>query len=157
MIRAKGLWRAAGLSFLLFVAPWGAAGAEEIHVFPLDGGQAVPPSRSKATASATVILKGLTGKLRIRWRDLSSRPTRFEIHGPAVAGQPGPLIIALMAPRGRSARSDSALVSFAVAQSRKKIFRDEQAYLTVKTARFPAGEIRGQIIPTDEENDEDDD
>ena len=157
MIRAKGLWRVAGLWFILFLGTGGAPlRAEEIHVFPLDGAQLVPPSHSRASANATVILKGLTGKLRIRWQDLSGRPTRFEIHGPALAGRSGPLLMTLAAPR-RGARADSAIVTFAVAQARKKIFRDEQAYLIVKTARFPAGELRGQIIPTDEENDEDED
>jgi CHRD domain-containing protein len=157
MIRRSGSWHAAQLSFILFSGLWAqAAAAEEVHVFPLDGAQAVPPSRSKATASAIVILKGRTGKLRIHWQDLSGRPTRFDIRGPAAAGEAGPLLVTLTAPRGRAARSDSAVVDFAVAQSRKKIFRDQKAYLTVRTARYPAGEIRGQIIPTDEENDEDD-
>ena len=133
-----------------------ASRAEMEHVFPLDGAQVVPPTASQATASATIILKGLRGSMKIRWQDLSGRPTRIEIHGPALAGQKGPLLIALATPRRTLARGDSVEVTFPVAQSRKKVFRDEKTYLTVRTARFPNGEIRGQIIPTDEENDEDD-
>jgi len=116
----------------------------------------VPPTASRATASATIVLKGLRGRMKIRWQDLSGRPTRIEIHGPALAGQKGPLLIALATPRRALGRADSLEVAFPVAQSRKKVFRDEKTYLTVRTGHFPNGEIRGQIIPTDEENDEDD-
>lgn len=158
MFRISHLGWGGRLSLALAAGLWvHAARAEEVHVFPLDGTQVVPPNHSKGTANATVILKGLTGRLRIEWRDLSGRPTRFEIHGPALAGHSGPLLMTLAAPRRSRAGADSAFVAFPVAQSRKKFFRDEQTYLTVRTARFPAGEIRGQIIPTDEENDEDED
>jgi hypothetical protein len=157
MIRASEVSRAAFLAVVALCGlPAGRARADMQHVFPLDGAHAVPPTSSKATASATIVLKGLTGRMRIRWEGLSGRPTRFEIHGPALAGQSGPLILSIAAPRHALGRADSVEVSFAVAQSRKKVFRDEQTYLSVRTSKFPGGEIRGQIIPTDEENDEDD-
>jgi hypothetical protein len=157
MIRASGASRGAALAAAILLGTWIREGrAEEEHVFPLDGAKMVPPNHSKATARATVILKGLKGRLRIRWQGLSGRPMRFEIHGPALAGQTGELILAVAAPRQHRARSDSVDIVFPVAQSRKKVFRDEQTYLSVKTSRFAGGEIRGQIIPTDEENDEDD-
>ena len=157
MVRGFGRHRgafAAGLLWLLLGS--GPAWADETHVFALVGSQAVPPTRSGATAAASVILKGRTGKLRIRWQGLSGRPIDFEIHGPALAGRTAGLLFSLPAPRHASARADSVEISFPVAQSRKKFFRDEQTYLIVRTSRHRTGEIRGQIIPTDLENDEDD-
>jgi CHRD domain-containing protein len=146
----------APLLLLLGLGP-GTARAEELEkVFPLSGDRVVPPSTSKATATAIVILKGRTGKLEIHWEGLSGKPSRFEIRGPALAGQSGDLLFSLPVPKHLHAHADSAEVSFSVAQTRKKLFRDEQTYLSVKTPHYPRGEIRGQIIPTDEENDEDD-
>jgi len=63
--------------------------------------------------------------------------------------------MALATPRRALARADSVEVTFPVAQSRKKVFRDEKTYLTCGPRAFPMANPR-QIIPTDEENDEDD-
>lgn len=148
----------AAFALLLLVGSWPlvSRAEEPERVFPLSGAQVVPASASKATATAVVVLKGRTGKLEIHWQGLSGKPSRFEIRGPALAGQSGDLLFSLPVPKHRKAAGDSAEVSFSVAQTRKKLFRDEQTYLSVKTPHYPGGEIRGQIIPTDEENDEDD-
>jgi hypothetical protein len=146
--------RAALLGCLLALLPR-TGSAEMRNVFALDGAQEVPACASPATATAVVTLRDRNLTVSLRWNGLSGAPTRIEIHGPAKRGERAPLLFRL-ALGGRPGPSDSLHVTFTVRQEQKKIFRDELAYLTLRTAKHPHGEIRGQIVPTDEESDEDD-
>lgn len=131
------------------------ATAETHNEFSLDGAQEVPACATPASGSAVVTLRERKVTVSLHWKDLSGPPTRIDIHGPAGRGNRAPVLFRLAMGR-RGSASDSAEVTLEIPQKRKKIFRDELAYLNIRTAKHPLGEIRGQIVPTDEEADEDD-
>lgn len=126
--------------------------ADLAKVFALDGMQAVPPSASKATGGATLVVRGRQGRVKLWWTGLSGRPLRFELRGPALPGQRAGTLYVLTRPARPLGPRDSLEAGFAVSQSRKKLFRDELVYLTVSTARHPHGELRGQVVITEEED-----
>jgi hypothetical protein len=76
------------------------------------------------------------------------------LRGPALPGQRAGILYTLARPSRPLGVSDSLEATFTVSQSRKKLFRDELVYLAVTTTRHPFGELRGQVVITEEEDEE---
>ncbi len=126
-------------SFILMAAPVAA----EMLSFKteLKGATEVPPNDSAATGAADV--KVDTATKQISWTithsGLSGDATAGHFHGPAAVGEnAGPVI-------DISGKIESGSADLTDAQ-----LADLQAgklYLNIHTAKFPDGEIRGQLAP----------
>lgn len=123
---------------LLFAAPSAFA---EMMTFKADlkGAAEVPPVDSAASGSADVTVD--TDAKKISWtvkaEGLSGDPTAAHIHGPATAAESAPPVIDL-----------SSAIMQGSADITGAQWADLQAgkyYLNVHTAKFPDGEIRGQL------------
>jgi hypothetical protein len=123
----------------LFVAiPMASAEVVEFKA-QLSGAQEVPATDSAGTGTADVTLDTDTKKLtwKVAQQGLSGEPTAAHFHGPAAAGEnAGPALDI----SGNLAAGTADLTDAQIA--------DLQAgkwYLNVHTAKFPDGEIRGQV------------
>ena len=105
----------------------------------MDGASAVPPDDSKATATADVKVDtaAKTISWTIKYADLTGPATMAHFHGPAAVGVSAPPEIDI----SKSIESGTAPITDAQ-------LADLQAgklYLNIHTAKFPDGEIRGQV------------
>lgn len=110
----------------------------------LDGSNAVPPVTTDATGEAEFEFD--TGSMVLSWTltydGLSGPPTGAFVHGPAGAGERGPVVLIL----GRDLTvpvEGSATLSDAQAEQ----LADGQWYVNIRTAENPTGEIRGTVVP----------
>jgi hypothetical protein len=105
----------------------------------LKGASEVPPTDSTGSGKAQVTVD--TGTKKISWmvtfNGLAGNPIAAHFHGPAAPGENAGIVIDISA----NLRSGSANVS-------DQQIADLQAgkwYINIHTAKFPNGEIRGQI------------
>ncbi len=105
----------------------------------LKGASEVPPTDSAGTGNAQVTVD--TGDKKISWTmtfsGLTGNPTAAHFHGPAGPGENAPPVIDISG----NIRSGSADVT-------DQQLADLQAgklYVNIHTAKFPDGEIRGQV------------
>ncbi len=128
---------AALLSVITLVLPVAA----ETMTFTADlkAASEVPPVDSVAAGSAELVVD--TDAKKVSWtvtvKDLSGDATAAHIHGPADAGQnAGPMVdLSAAIMKGSADISDAQIADL---QSGK-------TYVNVHTAKFPDGEIRGQL------------
>ena len=127
----------ASLALLLLASP----GFAETLMFKADmkGASEVPPTDSGGTGNAMVTLDTATRKLawKITYSGLTGEPTAAHFHGPAAPGaNAGPAVNI----SGKIAEGTADLTDTQIA--------DLQAgkwYLNIHTAKFPDGEVRGQV------------
>ncbi len=151
-------------AFSLSMASWTYGG-------PHSAGAAAPPGR--AFSEVEISLDGMserpkqttarsTGTAKFTWtrtspisyvikvKALSGVPTAAHIHGPADAeGTAGPVVtfkLDSIVPNGTIAVGsiDSTMATIRL-DSLKKLMENGHAYVNVHTAKYPAGEIRGQF------------
>ena len=103
----------------------------------------VPPSASKATGKADVTLDTVTKKLTwlITYKGLTDKATAAHFHGPAAVGvNAGPVVPitgALVSPiNGTATLTDKQIADLEAGKW----------YVNVHTAKYPDGEIRGQVV-----------
>ncbi len=105
----------------------------------LKGTTEVPPADSPATGSAVVVVDTATKKLSwtVSYSGLTGEATAAHFHGPAVAGEnAGPVVdISGAIKSGSADLTDQQLADLQTGKS----------YLNVHSAKFPDGEIRGQV------------
>ena len=106
----------------------------------MDGASAVPPDDSKATATADVKVDTAAKTITwtIKYADLTGPATMAHFHGPAAVGVSAPPEIDI----SKSIESGTAPITDAQ-------LADLQAgklYINIHTAKFPGGEIRGQVV-----------
>ena len=114
----------------------------EMLAFKADikGASEVPPTDSAATGSATVDVDTATKELKwtIQHSGLTGDATAAHFHGPAAEGEnAGPAV-------DISGKIESGSATLTDAQ-----IADLQAgklYINIHTAKFPDGEIRGQVV-----------
>jgi hypothetical protein len=129
---------AAAITVVLAAAPASA----EVLAFKADlkGASEVPPTDSAATGSATVDVDTATKELKwtIQHSGLTGDATAAHFHGPAAEGEnAGPAV-------DISGKIESGSATLTDAQ-----IADLQAgklYINIHTAKFPDGEIRGQVV-----------
>lgn len=139
MTRAISTIAAAGMAAIMLAA--GPALAEMMTFkTELKGGMEVPPNDS--AASGTADIKVDTEAKKITWTlthsGLSGDATAAHFHGPAAAGaNAGPVIdITANMASGSADLSDAQLADLQAGM----------LYVNVHTAKFPDGEIRGQVM-----------
>jgi hypothetical protein len=128
---------AAAFTAILAVAPVSA----EMLAFKADlkGASEVPPTDSPATGTAQVDVDTATKEVKwtVQYSGLTGDATAAHIHGPAVVGEnAGPVV-------DISGKIESGSATLTAAQ-----IADLQAgkmYLNIHSAKFPDGEIRGQL------------
>ncbi|MDP8996236.1 MAG: CHRD domain-containing protein [Pseudomonadota bacterium] len=106
----------------------------------MDGASETPPTDSKGTATADV--KVDTAAKTISWTiksaDLTGPATMAHFHGPAAVGVKAPpeIDISKSIDSGTSPITDAQLADLQAGK----------LYLNIHTAKFPDGEIRGQVV-----------
>ena len=131
-------WLAA-LAFGAMTAVSGPVFADKLKA-TLNGKSEVPPTSSAGTGTAEFDYDPATRTIgwELTFAGLSGPPVSAHVQGPAVPGKTGTVVFEL----GPSMLSG------------KTVLNDVQAadllagkfYINIRTARFPGGEIRGQIM-----------
>ena len=109
----------------------------------LKGASEAPPTQSAGKGTAEVSFDSESKKLSwtITYSGLTGEATAAHFHGPAAEGKnAGPMVTIekLASPAKGSATLDDAQV---------KALTGGEMYINVHTAKFPDGEIRGQLKP----------
>lgn len=107
----------------------------------IDGPQA--GTGSAGVGSATVTYNSTTGEMiwLVAWQDLSDAPTAAHFHGPAGPGMTAGVEVGIDHTVNPS--FGSAIISAPQAAD----LLAGLWYVNIHTAAFPAGEIRGQVLP----------
>jgi Cu/Zn superoxide dismutase len=105
----------------------------------LKGSAEVPPTDSAATGSAEVSVDtdAKTVKWTVKVDGLTGDATAAHIHGPATATEKAPPIIDMS--------SGIMAGSGAITDAQIEELKAGKYYLNVHTAKFPDGEVRGQL------------
>lgn len=115
------------------------------YEFSLDGAQQVPPVTSSAVAHAAVSVDAANSRIDVyvSFADLSGAIVAARIHQGA-AGTNGPVLATLNpTPDATGVIADTGL---ALSASAISAITNGGAYLSLSSPRYPAGEIRGQIV-----------
>lgn len=125
-------------SAVLFAFP---AQAEMINfTTELTGASAVPPSDTSAKGTADVVVD--TDKKKVTWTvkvdGLTGDATAAHIHGPASATENAPPVIDMSA----NIMQGSADIT----EAQWAELKAGKYYVNVHTAKFPDGEVRGQLL-----------
>ena len=129
---------AAALASVLAIAPASA----EMLAFKADlkGASEVPPTDSAATGTAEVNVDTATkeAKWTIQFSGLTGDATAAHFHGPAAVGEnAGPAVdISGKIESGSATLTDAQLADLQAGK----------LYLNIHSAKFPDGEIRGQVV-----------
>lgn len=111
----------------------------------LDGGSVVPPVETKASGWFEAVYRPSTKVLEYRLNlvGLSGPVTMAYLHGPAPAGQNAQQVVPINPPF----YSDGSTISDGVTLTKEQADQllEGQWYISVRTAKHPDGEIRGQI------------
>jgi hypothetical protein len=114
----------------------------------ITGGQEVPPVSTSGTGNLDVRYDKSTKQLILTfaWGNLSDTVTAVHIHGPAPLGTAGPVLV----PFSNFMRSKNGAHTETFTVDEMKLKEAEllngDYYINIHTNRYPAGEIRGQIL-----------
>jgi hypothetical protein len=114
--------------------------AEELkYNVDLTGANETPPNDSKATGKVTVSVDTETKKVtwQITSDNLSGEATAAHFHGPAAEGQKADPVVDLS--------SNIKSGNGSLTEEQLKMLQDGKMYVNVHTAKYPDGEIRGQL------------
>jgi hypothetical protein len=113
----------------------------------LSGVEEVPPAQTLGSGFAQMSYDPDTRMLTwsISFIGLSSEALTIQLHGPAMVGENGPVEIRIAARGGpiHSPVNGAAMLTPGGAQD----FFAAALYLNIATKRYPAGELRGQLVP----------
>jgi hypothetical protein len=114
----------------------------------LSGGQEVPA----VTTAGNGILNARYDKstkqlnLTLAWGNLSDTVTAMHIHGPALIGVPGPVLVPFTNfPRSRYGSHTETFTVDEVILREAELLNGEY-YINIHTRTHPSGELRGQIL-----------
>jgi hypothetical protein len=110
----------------------------------LKGGSEVPPTGSAGSGTVDATYDSATGKLAytVTWSGLTGPATMAHFHGPAPVGKnAGVEIVVGGANPVSPVHADAALTA-----AQAKMLGDGLMYVNVHSAKFPKGEIRGQVV-----------
>lgn len=115
----------------------------DIYDATLSGAQEVPPATTSATGVAEVQLNTNTNTLKwkVTYSGLTGPATGGHIHGPAEAGQNAGVVIPFTTDLNAQPITGQANLSPQQAAQ----LAAGQWYVNIHTARYPGGEIRGQL------------
>ncbi|HZY48606.1 MAG TPA: CHRD domain-containing protein [Devosia sp.] len=131
---------AAALSIALAAAP--AFASEVKYHAELSGQAAVPPNDSKGTGTLDATYDTDTKMLTwtVTYQDLSGDVTAAHFHGPAEAGKSADPVVPLAEPYASPIKGSATLTDEQYGDLSKGLW-----YVNLHTAKFPDGEIRGQV------------
>ena len=114
---------------------------------PLSGAQCVPPVETAGTGTADLTYDPATRIVtwKIPYSGLSSATTMAHFHGPAKPGENAPALIWLSVQGSPPANPITGSATLTPEQAQQ--FSSGVWYINVHTKSYPAGEIRGQVIP----------
>ena len=137
-IHRNGLFIASMSVALLFVAPYAQAEMVKFST-ELTAAAVVPPTDSKAKGNAEVTVD--TDAKKVSWTvkvdGLTGEPTAAHIHGPASEKEQAPPVIDMSA----NIMQGSADIT----PEQWAALKDGKYYINIHTAKFPDGEVRGQL------------
>ena len=131
--------------FAAALATAGAALAENVEIeVELKGSEEVPPVETSATGETDVEFDTETRMLSwdLNYSGLSSDATAAHFHGPADPGENAPPVVPIE--EFASGSEGSAELT----EEQAEQFMAGKWYINVHTANNPAGEIRGQVVPS---------
>lgn len=110
----------------------------------LSGKNEAPANDSKASGMVTADYDTVSNKLTwsVKVSGLSGSPTRVHFHGPAKEGENANPLITLEAADVASEKIDGSAI---LTTEQVNALKDGKVYLNVHTAKFPDGEVRGQL------------
>ena len=138
LFRSDTTLLASAAAMVLLVAPMAQAETLNFHADMTPGAE-LPPTESDATGTADFSVD--TDSHKISWTvsvdGLTGDPTAAHVHGPASATENAPPEISM---------SDSMMDGSAdITDDQLSDMKDGMTYVNVHTAKYPDGEIRGQI------------
>jgi hypothetical protein len=122
----------------------GAAFAEVVHfTAKLDGASETPPRDTKATGSADVTLDTVSRVLtwKVDYSGLSGPATMAHFHGPAAPGTAAGPTVSLTGSLTSPIKGSATITDGQIGDLRGGLW-----YVNVHTAKYPGGEIRGQVL-----------
>lgn len=135
------------LSAALGVALLAGVAQAEVLKFTakLDGSQETPPNDSRGTGHADLSLDTETHVFRwaVDYSGLTGPATMAHLHGPAPVGKAAGVLVNFPPPLGSPITGQATLTDDQIG-----FLRAGMTYVNVHTAAHPAGEIRGQVVPT---------
>lgn len=135
------------VAFALGVAGSAAQAASSSFQVPLSGAQCVPPVETGGAGTADLTYDPATRLVTwtIPYSGLSSPATMAHFHGPAKAGENGPVVLWLTKQGSPPASPITGSATLTPEQAQQ--FSAGAWYINVHTQSYPAGEIRGQVTP----------
>ena len=143
---------------MVLVFPTAVAQSRFTYSIPLTGANVrpLPSTPSLATGSADIVVdifpSFTTIGWKVRWANLSELPMSANLHGPSGSDQAGPAFFSL-----GNFFSDSTPVSGTYSGFRQvsdelqiAAIHSGMSYVSLRTAAYPGGEIRGQLLAVPE-------
>ena len=119
--------------------------SQKIQIFEasLSGSQEVPPADTTATGAAEIQFNENTNKLtwKVTYNGLTGPATAGHIHGPAPVGANAGVVI----PFAGNLNAQPVMGEMTVTPAQYADMAAGLYYVNIHTARFPGGEIRGQL------------
>ncbi|MDQ2861889.1 MAG: CHRD domain-containing protein [Pseudomonadota bacterium] len=122
----------------------GATFAEVIHfTAKLDGASETPPRETKGTGTAQVTLDTTTRVLSwtVDYSGLTGAATMAHFHGPAAPGKAAAVTVPLSGDLANPIKGSAAITDGQIGDLRGGLW-----YINIHTAKYPPGEIRGQVL-----------
>ena len=109
----------------------------------VNGSNVVPPSDSAAQGELVAVLNRNTGLLqwKLNFSGLSGPVTGAHFHSPGMSGEVAPRVMML----GRTLANPAEGRAMLTPRQRADLLAG-QWYVNIRTARYPDGELRGQLI-----------
>ena len=113
----------------------------------LSGANEVPAEKTPGTGTATITFDSASRIITwsVTYKGLSGPLTMAHFHGPAAAGQNGPVAVWLTKQMGGVANPIVGQATLTADQAKQ--FQSGQWYVNLHTQTHPSGEIRAQILP----------
>ena len=122
----------------------GAASAEVVHfTAKLDGASETPPRVTKGAGTADVRLDTVTKVLswKVEYSGLTGPATMAHFHGPAAPGTAAKVTVPLTGDLTSPINGSAPITDVQIGDLRGGLW-----YLNIHTAKYPPGEIRGQVL-----------
>ncbi len=152
-------WVIDGLTYVNFLTPTHPEGEMRGQILPqvtavpltawLSGAFERPtPVTNSANGSATLGLEGDTLAFNLRYRGLSSPAVAAHLRGPATTSQSADVLHDLAPFNGGAFGTEGALSGTLRLTAQQRLWLlNGQTYVSLQTAEYPGGELRGQITP----------